>query len=94
MKFYCRESGCIGNGEHIPITYASLNKKSGETNTPLQPICLSADHYFDGNEMPSNAINTNNSDNKPSRIAGLVLCRRTGFVVAHQRGTLMDIEII
>lgn len=42
--------------------------------------------------MPSNAINTNNSD-KPSRIAGLVLSRRTGFVVAHQRGTLMDIEI-
>ena len=47
---------------------------------------------FDANEMPSNAINTNNSD-KPSRIAGLVLSRRTGFVVAHQRGTLMDIEI-
>ena len=47
---------------------------------------------FDTNEMPSNAINTNNSD-KPSRIAGLVLSRRTGFVVAHQRGTLMDIEI-
>lgn len=47
---------------------------------------------FDNNEMPSNAINTNNSD-KPSRIAGLVLSRRTGFVVAHQRGTLMDIEI-
>ena len=47
---------------------------------------------FNGNEMPSNAINTNNSD-KASRIAGLVLSRRTGFVVAHQRGTLMDIEI-
>ena len=47
---------------------------------------------FDGNEMPSNAINTNNSE-KPSRIAGIVLSRRTGFVIAHQKGTLMDIEI-
>jgi hypothetical protein len=42
--------------------------------------------------MPSNAINTNNSE-KPSRIAGIVLSRRTGFVIAHQKGTLMDIEI-
>ena len=47
---------------------------------------------FDGNEMPSNAINTNNSE-KPSRITGIVLSRRTGFVIAHQKGTLMDIEI-
>ena len=47
---------------------------------------------FDTNEVPSNAINTNCND-KSSRIAGLVLSRRTGFVVAHQKGTLRDIEI-
>ena len=53
-------------------------------------LSLESNVLFDENEMPSNTIHTTD---KPSRIAGLVLSRRTGFVVAHQRGTLMDIEI-
>ena len=73
------------------------NQKELEDRTDTKTISAKKERNeynsnFDANEMPSNAINTNNSD-KPSRIAGLVLSRRTGFVVAHQRGTLMDIEI-
>ena len=92
---HCRQSWGIESREYIPSTLAAPIKKSGEKCPSSQSIFMMQDpdiSSFDGNEMPSNAINTNISD-KPSRIAGLVLCRRTGFVVAHQRGTLKDIEI-
>ena len=82
----------------MPALSAGTKKRTTENVSHLRQ-CLSkpeetnvSSPQFDGNELPSNAINTNNSD-KASRIAGLVLSRRTGFVVAHQRGTLIDIEI-
>ena len=96
--FYFRHDWSIENQECLSALSIGTKKRSTENVSQPRQCLLKQDQtnvsspHFDGNEMPSNAINTNNSD-KASRIAGLVLSRRTGFVVAHQRGTLMDIEI-
>ena len=94
--FYYRQDFSNSNHKVLSNLFPRNQNESEEcTDAPKLAVGKEAnenDLGFDTNEMPSNAINTNNSD-KPSRIAGLVLSRRTGFVVAHQRGTLMDIEI-
>ena len=76
----------------LALSIGGMKKSTENISSRSIPETQRVNDDFNGNEMPSNAINTNNSD-KASRIAGLVLSRRTGFVVAHQRGTLMDIEI-
>ena len=81
-----------------PLLLSGTNKKAEKykhfntSNTLMTQDSNDVAASFDTNEVPSNAINTNCND-KSSRIAGLVLSRRTGFVVAHQKGTLRDIEI-
>jgi hypothetical protein len=96
--FHFRHDWTVEHQECISALSIGTKKRSTENASNPRQCLLKQEKtnvsspHFDGNEMPSNAINTNNSE-KASRIAGLVLSRRTGFVVAHQRGTLMDIEI-
>ena len=94
--FYCSQEFNKSNhklsANLFPRRQSESDEKTDANEVVIQKEINENSPSFDTNEMPSNAINTNNSD-KPSRIAGLVLSRRTGFVVAHQRGTLMDIEI-